>query len=193
MPSRAKKRKFQGNKHTADDVTLDTSASARKIAAKTTDFEVNVDPFLQYCIVNFLLFMSLQDILICKKCKGDIKFFKRAEKGLGFQLVVQCRCESDVHIPSSPQINTSYEINRRFVFAMRLIGVGFQAMTNFCGFMDIRQEISKRSYYKLLEHISIATDAVTKLVLQKAAAEEQKRNEAAGNVKNHLTVSGDGS
>jgi len=62
-PNRAKKRKFQGNKHTAD-VTLDTSASARKIAAKATDFEVNVDPLLQYCIVNFLLFMSLQDILI---------------------------------------------------------------------------------------------------------------------------------
>jgi len=97
-----------------------TSALAKKIAAKATDFEVNVDPLLQYCIVNFLLFMSLQDILICKKCKGDIKFSKRAEKRLGFQLVMQCRCESDVHIPSNLQINTSYEINRRFVFAMRL-------------------------------------------------------------------------
>jgi len=131
--------------------------------------------------------------VICKICKSNIKFCRRLEKGLGFQLVVKCECDTEVHIPSSPMIGKTYEINRRFVFAMRLIGVGCQAIRNFCGLMDFGSTISKDIYYSVLEHISIAAHQVAQLVIRKAAREEREKNEAAGNLENHLSVSSDSS
>jgi len=192
-PSRQRKRYFRGNKHTSERNTSDTSASARKITKNNPDFEVNVDPGLHYHIVNFALFVTLQGIVMCKTCKSDIRFSKRAEKGLGFQLVVQCKCETEIRIPNSPQLNTSFEINRRFVFAMRMIGVGFQGISNFCGLMDMSHGFSPSTYYDLVEHIWIAAKTVASIVFRRAVEEEQQKNENAGNVKNHLTVSGDGS
>lgn len=85
--------------------------------------------------MNIASFLSLQDIIISKICKGNIKFSKRNEEGLGFQLVVSC--EKDTHILSSLTIKISYEINRRFMFAIRLLGVGSQGVNNFCGIIDI--------------------------------------------------------
>lgn len=190
---RSKKRKFTGNRHTHEQDRSQTSASARKLSKNNPEFEVNVDSVLQYHIVNFDMFLTLQNILICKTCKSDIKFLKRAEKGLGFQLVVQCKCETETRIPNSPQINSAYEINRRLIFAMRLLGVGFQGVSNFCGFMDIAAGFSTRTYYDIIQNIYIAAKSVVELVFQKAVEEEKLKNEEAGNVKNRLTVSGDGS
>ncbi|KYM96986.1 hypothetical protein ALC62_12364, partial [Cyphomyrmex costatus] len=65
-------------------------------------------------------------------------------------------------------------INRRIVFAMRLIGVGFQGISNFCGFMDIGTGFSPNSYYDIIENISVS----------KSFEEEKIKNEKAGNVKN---------
>lgn len=190
---RTKKRRFRGNQFTSESNTDLTSSSAKKISKQNPDFQVNVDPTLSYCIVNFALFLSLQNILICKTCKNNVKFAKRAEKGLGFQLAVTCKCETDTYIPSSPQISSSYEINRRLVFAMRLVGVGYDGIVHFCGLMDIGKVFSKNAYYKIIEHIHIAASTVVQLVFKKAVSEEQDLNEAAGNERDRLTVSGDGS
>jgi len=101
-PSRSKKRSFSGNQFTSERDVQNTSASAQKIARVADDFEVNIDQTIGYFIVNFALFLSLQDYVICKICKSNIKFYRRFEKGLGFQLVVKCECDTEVHIPSSP-------------------------------------------------------------------------------------------
>ncbi|KYN15554.1 hypothetical protein ALC57_12224 [Trachymyrmex cornetzi] len=148
-PSRPKKRKFSSNQHTSEQDTSSTSSSASKLSKKSPEFEVNIDQSVQYVIINFALFLTLQTLVICKVCKSDIRFYKYSEKGLGFKLVVQCKCETETCIPSSPEMNTTYEINRRFVYAMRLIGVGFQGLSNFCGFMDIANKIKLSKYYEL--------------------------------------------
>lgn len=148
---------------------------------------------MSYCIVNFALFLTLQKKLTCETCQKHIKFSKCDEKGLGFQLVVKCQCKSETSIPSSPRINNSYEINRRFVFAMRLLGVGFQGIHNFCGMMDIGKGFTKDTYYNTVNHIWKAASTVCKLVFKKAVKEEQEKNEAAGYTKDRLSVSGDGS
>lgn len=79
------------------------------------------------------------------------------------------------------------------MFAMRMIGVGFQGISNFCGLMDMSHGFSPSTYYDLVEHIWIAAKTVASIVFRRAVEEEQQKNENAGNVKNHLTVSGDGS
>lgn len=126
------------------------------IMKKKAEFEVNVDPLLHSVITNFVLFRSLQEIIICKTCKGNIKFSKRNEKGLGFQLVVSCKCvESNTQSPnnSSPKIQTSYEIYRRIVFAMRLLDVGLKVINIFCALMDIGKDYGSSSYYSIINHI----------------------------------------
>ena len=107
--------------------------------------------------------------------------------------MLRCECEFEQYIPNCPTIDRAYEINRRFVFVMRSLGLGYYDIRNFCGFMDLGVSISKSGYYTLLENIFIAARAVSQMVLRKAAKEEQEKNEATGNVKNHLSVSGDGS
>ena len=192
-PSRPKKRKFRGNQHTDEKDNSNTSASARKLTSGHGDFDVNVDDTVRYFVINFALFFALQDRVVCNVCSGAVKFSRRAEKGLGFQLVVQCQCDDEVHIPSSPLVGRTYEINRRFVFVMRLLGIGFQGIQNFCGYMDFGLSLSKHAYYDILEHIRIAARTVAEAVLRKAVNEEKEKNEAAGNIRNHLSVSGDGS
>ena len=76
---------------------------------------------------------------------------------------------------------------------MRLLGLGYYGIRNFCGFMDLGVSILESGYYTILENIFIAARAVSQMVLKKAAKEEQEKNEAASNVKNHLSVLGDGS
>ena len=108
--SRVKKRRFTVNQHTADQDVSQTSASARKISERET-YDFNIDDTLKYFIVNFSLFFSLQEMVVCKVCKGALKFSKRAEKGLGFQLVLQCECEFEQYISNCPTIDRAYEIN----------------------------------------------------------------------------------
>lgn len=74
---------------------------------------------------------------------------------------------------------------------MRMLGVGFQGICNFCGLMDISHGFSSKTYYDLVEHVWIAAKAVVNLVFRRAVEEEQQKNENAGNVKNRLTVFGD--
>ena len=90
---RCRKRHFRGNQHTGDCDTADTSASARKIAKNNAEFDVNVDDTPRYFIVNFALFLSLQERVLCKTCKSDVKFPRKCEKGLGFKLVMKCQCD----------------------------------------------------------------------------------------------------
>ena len=59
--------------------------------------------------------------------------------------------------------------------------------------MDLGVSILKSGYYTILENIFIAARAVSQIVHRQAAKEDQEKNEAADNVKNHLSVSGDGS
>lgn len=59
---RPKKRSFCGNQYNVGADTSQTSASAKKIAKKGTDFETNVDASLKYCMINFFLFLTTFDL-----------------------------------------------------------------------------------------------------------------------------------
>ena len=85
-PGRTKKRLFRGNQYTGEKDDVNTSASARKLSSGDGNFDVNIDDSLRYFIVNFSVFLALQDLVLCKVCKSNVKFSRRAEKGLGFQL-----------------------------------------------------------------------------------------------------------
>lgn len=84
------------------------------------------------------------------------------------------------------------EINRRFVFVMRLLGIGHEGVNLFCSLMDICRGIDNSTYYTLLENVHIAAPAVFDSVLTFTATQEKTMNEEAGKPWDELIVSGNG-
>ncbi|XP_032682124.1 uncharacterized protein LOC116849269 [Odontomachus brunneus] len=188
---KSKKRIFYGNRHTNETEVSFASTSAKKLKNKD-DFEITIDAMNGYRIIHFMfVFNILKTLLKCKKCDSDVHFYVRGEQGLGFKIIVDCDCDL-TEIDSCPKINNkSFEINRRMVFAMRLIGVGLQGINTFCGLMDLGQGLATNVYYACLENIWTASKAVFDTVILKAASEEKEKNTEAENESLGLTVSGD--
>ncbi|KAL6421171.1 hypothetical protein ACFW04_013733 [Cataglyphis niger] len=96
--------------------------------------------------------------------------------GFGFKLVISCiSCES-ISVNSSPLINNkAYDINRRIIFAFRLLGIPLRGIEKFCKIMDLPNVI----YY------------VCNMSMENAMKEKQKLITEMGKGLG-LTVSGDG-
>lgn len=178
---KAKKRRFSGNRHTSEKETSHASTSAQKLK-NSRDTEITIDSMHGYRIINFIsVFSTLSALLKCKECESDVKFKVKGEQGLGFKLCVVCDC-GPTEIESSPKIsNQSFEINRRIVFVMRLLGIGLQGINLFCGMMDLGQGMTNSTYYACLENVLTAAKATTDVLLGKAAEEKMEKNAAAGN------------
>ncbi|XP_029169169.1 uncharacterized protein LOC114939099 [Nylanderia fulva] len=96
-------------------------------------------------------------------------------------------------IQSGPLINTGYEINRRIVFVMRLLGIAREGINVFCGLMDISAGLAKSTYQNIVEHLYAASKTMFESTCEKAVKEEKERNVEHERPANHLKVSGDGS
>jgi len=154
---------------------------------------VSEHDFATYCFIQFsLVFSTLQTIVKCRQRDSDITFSRYGQRGLGFKIKVQCRCE-DRFIDSCRMINNAYEINRRFVYVMRLIGVGLQSINVFCGYMELGKRFNINLYYNIIKSTSESVNAVYNIVIRKAVREEKELNAKAGFPENKLSVSGDGS
>ena len=81
-------------------------------------------------------------------------------RGLGFKIVILCGKCGQIYISSSPFIEKAYEINRRIVLAMRLLGVGLNRIVTFCAFMDLPLPIFQSFYDKIVKRIAIGAQAV---------------------------------
>ena len=95
-------------------------------------------------------------------------------------------------IPNCPYIKNAYEINRRIILAMRLLGVGLQGIRKFCAFMELPRPVYQSVYDRIIENISNATKIVSEGSLSNAAKGE-KRFSVENGEKNGITMSGDGS
>ncbi|XP_032681250.1 uncharacterized protein LOC116848839 [Odontomachus brunneus] len=190
-PGRAKKRKFCGNRHTIEAETSYVSTSAEKLR-KTGDNELRISREHGYSVLNFFsVFSAISALVMCKQCKKDIMFKEASPRGLGFKIAVECSC-GVTYINSCPLIDNAFEINRRIVLAMRLIGVGMKGLNLFCGIMDICQGLAINTYYACLQNIYCASETVYDIVTRRAIEEEREKNVEHGNLPSELTVSGDG-
>jgi len=172
-PDRAKKRGFCGNQHFRPEDTEYTSTSAKKFMNNEDD-EVSIENNLKYCILEFYsVFTTLSALVICASCKEKIKFSEASPNGVGFKIALNCACPRKTYIPSSPMIGKSYEINRRLVVAMRLLGIGPKGITMFCGLMDLALSFSNNLYYTTLQNLYVAGKAMYEHVISKAIGEEK--------------------
>ncbi|KOC58613.1 hypothetical protein WH47_06147 [Habropoda laboriosa] len=133
----------------------------------------------------------MSDILICRSCKQDVKFAETGIRGLGFKLVVNCNCGTK-QIRSGPLVSTGFEVNRRTVFVMRLLGIGRQGLNLFCNYMDIGNGITEETYNGIYTNFHAAAKKVYEFCCKKAIEEEKKENEKHERPILNLKVSGDG-
>lgn len=79
---------------------------------------------ISYSILNFVtVFGALSQFVKCSECGGAIKFTDGNRRGLGFKILINCdNCEQK-QISSNLHIGLAYEINIRFLLAVRLLGV----------------------------------------------------------------------
>lgn len=186
-----KKVVFHNNQFTSKSDTAFKSTSAKKLS-ENKSYEVNQDQTSLYCIISFLdVFLTLAFMVKCKICDGDINFTRNGIKCLGFKINLECKCGVRI-IDSCKMINTGYEINRRIVFVMRLIGVGLNGLQIFCSLMDLCSKFNPTSYYKSLKNAAITVKIVAENVLKKSGLEEKEKTKEQGLTENDLSVSGDG-
>lgn len=194
-PDRSKKRSFHGNRHTVEkEDTTFTSASAVKLL-KINDEVVIIDNNYGYCILEFFtVFSAISSMVLCVSCKKEIKFSRTAHRGLRFKIALQCNCPSVRYLLSCPFIEKSFEVNRRMIFAMRLLGVGREGINIFCSLIEICQGISICTYYACVKNIHTAVSSVYNLIISKAVKEEKDLiSECDPNASpTEITVSGDG-
>lgn len=198
--NRPRRRKFCGNQFTASGNTEEAevklnetgaSTSAKKFKTSVSDVVVNLS--FCYKIIEFVsVFSAIADIAICKMCKQKLSFGQTDDRGLGFKIAVKCRCGT-TFINSGPFIHNSYEINRRIVFAMRLLGIAREGINIFCGIMDLGKGLSKKSYEGIVRHISASSKKMFDFTCKKAIEEEIKLNEENERPLLSITASGDGS
>lgn len=157
------------------------------------DYQIHVKGKFGYRFIDVLtVFSMISKLVVCKKCGIQIKFSETGHRGLGYKVVVTCEKCKPTYINASPVIsNHAYDINRRIILAMRLLGVGLNGIIKFCAFMDLPRPIFQSFYDKLVKNISVATATVREKCIKKAAVEKKKMNEEKG-ITDGITVSGDG-
>lgn len=154
-----RKCKFHGNQFlngsSSDDGEANTSRSEKKLASATTD-DVIINPSHCYRIIEFVsVFLAISEVVICNSRKQKITFAESGHRGLGFKIVLLCKCGKR-EIQSGPLIHTGYETNRRIVFVMRLLGVAREGINIFGGLIDIYQGLAKSMYDQIVQHLYTA-------------------------------------
>lgn len=134
------------------------------------------------------MFSAISDLVICRQCQKDVKFNQTSPRGLGFKIAVECEC-SVLYVNSSSLVKNAFEINRRIVFVMRLLGIDMEGLRLFCGLMDMATDFYSNTYYACLENVSIATSAVYDLVTRSTIEEEKEKTLNEENSATNLTVS----
>ena len=119
-PSRNKERSAPLNRHLFESETASTSASAKKL--ETGSVEVPVIAAHGYRLIKFLSFFpTLSKMMKCKECDGNLTFSESSIRGRKFKLVINCNNCEPRYINFCPLMKNAYEINRRIVFAIRIL------------------------------------------------------------------------
>ena len=147
----------------------------RKIS---TNKSIEEDFSKHYRIIDFVLvFTALTTLVMCGVCAGNVSFQSYKKEGLGFKIKVTCKnCKNPRYVSSSERIESGgYEINRRFIFAMRVLGLGLADCEKFCGLMDSASSfLTKSKYNTYINKICESVKKVASTLLAFAVKEEKQ-------------------
>jgi len=147
-----------------------------------------------YRSIDFLLvFTTIATLVKCARCGENVNFKSCDKQGLGFKIQVKCtKCKEPKYIPSSDKVGGKYEVNYRFIFVMRLLGLGSAGCDKFCGLMDLATSFfDHKNYEKYINSIIQNVENVANRFFCSAANEEKTETLKENNTSD-LTMSGDG-
>ena len=149
-----KKRKFNGNRHTALSKTESlpkkrhVSTSAKKLITPKKDISENSSTFSNIIIDLDILSDIISLIGTCPECESknlcfDIDHSKK--KGLSCCLKFKCKnCHmwykemyTSKKVGNEGKRKAPFDINIRSMIAMREIGRGYSSLEKFCGFLNL--------------------------------------------------------
>ena len=204
--SRAKKRKFHGNrfdkivKKRRTNKTIEScvsednaggqstsnatvSASSRKIGVRESPINATKEmpDITGYRFIDMEILTEVFQQVACKECGESSSFvfedksFER--KGSASHLRLRCKeCGWVFTFYSSKKINKSFEVNKRFVYAMRSIGKGHASMKRFCTYMNMPPPMHFEPYRKCNTALSKAAKSVAMRAMNDAAIEVRGEN-----------------
>ena len=132
-----------------------------------------------YRFIDLSILSAVFNLLACPECQNtSIELFDDLSRknGCASSLHLCCMtCYWSHQFSSSERSNGTYEVNRRYVYAMRSIGQGFSGAKKFCCIMNIPSLPSKNNYAKIVKALKTAAFNVAKDSM-KSAADELKCN-----------------
>lgn len=180
------------NRYLLEQSAESVGTSSKKLKLSKNEYDIDFDSTFGYRLLCFAsVFSALSEVLVCHTCHKPVKFTEANKQGLGFKIVISCEACEPVHINSCPKINNkAYEVNRRMVLAMRLLGIGLNGIKKFCAFMDL--PIFQKSYDEIIKTLREVSESVCSFSMKNAAQQEKIKSVEKGE-NNGITVSGDGS
>jgi len=182
------------NRYLLEQSAESVGTSFKKLKSSKNEYDIDYDSTFGYRLLCFAsVFSALSEVLVCHTCHKPVKFTEANKQGLGFKIVISCEACEPVHINSCPKINNkAYEVNRRMVLAMRLLGIGLNGIKKFCAFMDLPQPIFQKSYDEIIKTFHEVSESVCSFSMKNAAQQEKIKSVEKGENKG-IIVSGDGS
>ena len=204
--SRPRKRKFRGNQYsnsakksrvlegvnsnrtelsgqsTSTDTNLNVSASARKIGIQNPQLETQSKSNVTgYRFVDMEMLGELFTQMVCKECGKCsclvLEDEPRERKGSASHLRVRCKdCGWVYTFYTSKKVQHSFDINKRFVYAMRSIGQGHASMKRFCSYMNMPPPLHYKAYNANNAALSKAAKSVAMKTMEDAANELHQDN-----------------
>ena len=164
------KRKFHGNQYVK-------KSNKGKNKKKDNDRDRNEDPIedrgesgeeesfgeenFEYAVMQYApVFKKISDKVICKICEGEIEFAKTSFNGLAFEISLECNACGTSRINSCRKIGEEYEINTKFVFVTKLLGVPWKGINLFLSLMDMTNNFSRSIYKNAKKSIKDATTSL---------------------------------
>lgn len=86
---------------------------------------------------------------------GKVTFQSEGTHGLGFKIMMKCTSCNPVFIPPCPYVDKAFEINKRFFFVLRILGIGWNEAKMFCSLMNFPPPLA-RSYPSIIKNIYTA-------------------------------------
>ena len=118
------------------------SASARKIGTPEPQRAVNAEVEVKgFRFIDLAILSTIFKMLPCKQCQQfNLELIENVSKrkGCASNLELHCKsCNWKEEFYTSAKINYFFEVNRRLVYAMRLVGCGASSAERFCGLMNM--------------------------------------------------------
>ena len=112
----------------------------------------------------------------CVKCDGKANFHSTKKESFGFNIKVSCdSCKEIANVQSSARINSGiFEANYRFVFVIKILGLGLVGCEKFCGLMDLSSRfLSKPTYHNYVKKMNSTVREVAYRFFLSATKEEK--------------------